>query len=76
MLYSLNYTKNRRKERRLFYADSDEEAMCIVKAYAERNNLLEEYIRVEEHPKGFYIAGRLFPRNMPAQEQKRNKNEA
>jgi len=71
MLYSMSYTQIRRKERRLFYADSDEEAMDKVRTYAERNGLLAEYIRIEQHPRGCYIESKLFPRFLPAQEKKK-----
>ena len=73
MLYSLSYTQNRRKERRLFYAENDEEALCRVKEYAEKHELLEEYIRLECHPKGFYLESKLFPRIIPAEQQKNKK---
>ena len=73
MFYSLSYTQNRRKERRLFYADNDEEALRKVREYAETHELLEEYIRVEYHPKGFYVESKLFPRIMPAEQKKKKK---
>lgn len=67
MLYSLSYTQNRRKERRLFYAENDVEALCKVREYAEKHELLEEHIRVEYHPKGFYLESKFFPRIIPAE---------
>jgi hypothetical protein len=73
MLYSLSYTQNRRKERRLFYADTDEEALRRVREYAETHELLEEHIRVEYHPKGFYLERTLFPRIIPAEQKKKKK---
>jgi hypothetical protein len=73
MLYSLNYMKNRRHERRLFYAESDGEVKDMVLVYAERTGLLSKDIWIEEHPRGFFIEGKLFPRFMPAEEKKRER---
>ena len=61
MLYSTQYIRNKRDERRLFYADSNEAALENIRAYAQKNELNYEFLHIEKHPSGLWHNGKFFP---------------
>lgn len=61
MLYSLSYESRGGTERRMFYAQDEEEARQIVRTYSESQNIPLEEIRLKTHPKGFHAGYRIYP---------------
>ena len=73
MLYSLNFIKPpNRRERRMFYAKDDTEAMTVLRNFADRAALFEEELWLEKHPHGFlFQREKLGPRYWPPEEPKK-----
>ena len=60
MLYSVTYIENRKEERRMFYANSDKEAMEIIRNYAKRRGIRFEDMQMQLHPKGLRVGSRFY----------------
>jgi hypothetical protein len=69
VLYSIQYIRNKRNERQLFYADSDAAALEKIREYAKKNERIYELRHREKHICGLWLNGRFFP----AEEKKRER---
>lgn len=73
MLYSLNFVRRlNRRERRMFYAENDTEAIEYIRTFLDAMGLYEEEVWLEKHPHGFiFQREKLGPLYWPSEKREK-----